>query len=579
MLISRLFRLQVCFFVAFHPFLCRYPPVLHLDVFTGQLAFPIHVHSASTCAVPGSSDCILRKVAWESVKTVTLLTSLFLVIWVAIFTASDLAYIFASNASFCWPRCTLPLLHLSSFHTTAHPTHSSSFLDPSVQRSRPFLSFLAFTIACSLCWIITFAFNTFLSVSNVVLSYCLLSRNSSRINSSIPSTLCTTFPSILIILPLPVASGSIICLVLYRLTRLLRIAVAAPWPASFIKAPWVVILKHPVTLLPCSFNISCTSCALFFCPFHYSSAPYNATACTAATWIRWHPSELNPFVVIKDRTLFWAPLAFAKIFFVWSFRVSILSSHTPSHLVASLLYWTSLLPTRILALIFGSLLLFLGVNNIASGFSTPTWQAFSFAHFCASFTHPSNRCVHSPKSPPSTTHPTSLTNDMPSLPHSSSFSSTLPNNHERYLTKSTSNTGDPCGTPISTSKLSPSFLSIDIITLLSFIKLDTHLTRLASNTIFFILFIKFPFATCGKAFLISINSTATVFPLPHTTSTLFINLPTASVADYLVLHPNCPSWSSCLRSHSSAIAFATTFWTTFPRQFNNVITLYALATP
>ena len=155
------------------------------------------------------------------------------------------------------------------------------------------------------------------------------------------------------------------------------------------------------------------------------------------------------------------------------------------------------------------------MNNIACIFSISNRQAFFFAQFAFSVTHLSNRCVQSPTSSPSAPHATSSTKDIPSLPHSSSFFSTWPNNPKRYITTTTGDTGDPCGTPGPTSILSPPFPSIDKITFLPSVKLSSHLTRSASNPISSIPFIKFPFATCGKAPLTSINSTAAVFPIPH----------------------------------------------------------------
>jgi len=76
----------------------------------------------------------------------------------------------------------------------------------------------------------------------------------------------------------------------------------------------------------------------------------------------------------------------------------------------------------------------------------------------------------------------------------------------------------------------------------------------------------------------AINSTAAVFPFPNASWTLFINRPTASIPDLLSMHLNCPSCSSLLCWHWSAIALAVTFSTTFPGQFDKDITLYALAT-
>jgi len=88
---------------------------------------------------------------------------------------------------------------------------------------------------------------------------------------------------------------------------------------------------------------------------------------------------------------------------------------------------------------------------------------------------------------------------------------------------------------MSASILTSSLLSIDIIPVLSSMKLSTHLMMLASNPISSNLFVKYPFASWGKAPLTSYINTAVVLPIPHVASTLLINLPTTSTANLLLL--------------------------------------------
>ena len=142
-----------------------------LILFLADASVQFIIRSASTCPGPGSSDCIPLKVAWESVKTVTLVNFSFSAVSSAIFIASGMACISTSNASFYQPRCVLLLFHLpSSSQTTAHPTHSSSFLAPSVQRTSPSLSIFASCIACYSSWIITVPVRHVFSIGNVDLS-------------------------------------------------------------------------------------------------------------------------------------------------------------------------------------------------------------------------------------------------------------------------------------------------------------------------------------------------------------------------------------------------------------------------
>jgi len=84
--------------------------------------------------------------------------------------------------------CTNPLCQPCDLDTTTHPSHSSSVLDSSVQRTKLSLFFVAFYSACSSSWIITLPPRLWWLSGNVSYLYHLLLRNSSRIDSSIPLT-------------------------------------------------------------------------------------------------------------------------------------------------------------------------------------------------------------------------------------------------------------------------------------------------------------------------------------------------------------------------------------------------------
>jgi len=254
------------------------------------------------------------------------------------------------------------------------------------------------------------------------------------------------------------------------------------------------------------------------------------------------------------------------------------SSHTSHPRIACVLYWTFGLPTLSWACIFVCLLHLFQINNLTLVLSISNWPAFSYTPLCPSLVHLLSLWMHSAMPSSSTAHTTSSTKDMPSFPYSSSLFSTCLNNPQRYINRRTGDTGDPSRTPISMSILWSLFPFIDKITFLSSMRLSTHPTRSALRPILCILFVKFPFATCEMAPLMSINNTAIVFPLSHISFTLIMNLSTTSTAKLVFLYWTYALWSSRSGLRSYANAFAATVSTTIHRQFNNVATLYALAT-
>ena len=159
------------------------------------------IRIAKTCPGHGSSNCIHFKYVCASAKIVTAVTSCVPQISSIILILSHIAYISTSNTSFCWLICTLLFCHFSTFHATAHSTHSFSFLDLSVQRTKPSVALLSCSLACSSSWILSWPPRLCQLFSKVAYSQWLFLRNSPRINSIISSTLCAIWHSCLIIYP------------------------------------------------------------------------------------------------------------------------------------------------------------------------------------------------------------------------------------------------------------------------------------------------------------------------------------------------------------------------------------------
>jgi hypothetical protein len=80
-------------------------------------------------------------------------------------------------------------------------------------------------------------------------------------------------------------SGRLRSLVVYPSCLASKRLSAGSRAASRIRGPIGVALKAPVIALACWLTSCCKPFSLSFWPRHHSSAPYRATACTAAFWI------------------------------------------------------------------------------------------------------------------------------------------------------------------------------------------------------------------------------------------------------------------------------------------------------
>jgi len=279
---------------------------------------------------------------------------------------SNTAYIFWNNSSFWRPRCILLLFQPPfSSHTTVHSTHWSSSVDPSFHRTRSSLFFSDSSLACSSPWILTLLSSIIRLIAESVQSHPPLLRNSSRTNQPISSTIWWSFPvPFSNIITTPFESGFIICVNIYRLTRLVSYTSAGQRPASFIKPSSGVIPMHLVTPLPCSLNNFRTSWPWLLGIGQHNSAQYIATSWTSTPLIRLHTAKFNPVCTINDDTEICIPPALTYVSFSRFNNVSISCNNIPNHLVTSGFYQTSGLPIINLGVFFGSVLIQLGINSI-----------------------------------------------------------------------------------------------------------------------------------------------------------------------------------------------------------------------
>jgi hypothetical protein len=145
----------------------------------------------------------------------------------------------------------------------------------------------------------------------------------------------------------------------------------------------------------------------------------------------------------SDLTRISAPQALHIILLWCTFRVSWLSSYTPSYLVASRLNFFSTPGATLMVPLICLRWHHLCKNNTASVVSISKTTELLSAHVWLNRAHFSTFILISVIFLPEIYQPTSLTNEMPSTP--STLDSKKGNRHERYIVNRIGYTVDPCG--------------------------------------------------------------------------------------------------------------------------------------
>ena len=275
----------------------------------------------------------------------------------------------------------MPFQDRPSFHATAYPVAPSSSRDPSVNMTSPGLSFSASLFASSRsCWISS-ALNGSGSSSRTVCSV-LVQVRFKAVFSLLPMAVLPPITTFLASSPwgrLSSHSPNRRCLFSSWLDAGLS-------QDSIDSAPRLVVRKAPVVARACWLTSSCSSSArpvvpLTLPPFHHSSAPNMAMDWTHADMTRLQLVGERPILPVSRRSRVIAFLPLFSLVAWCSFSVSCESSHTPSHLVASLLKGTSESPTLTLAA--ATVPFFFRQNIAASVFpwskATPLFPAHSMA--------------------------------------------------------------------------------------------------------------------------------------------------------------------------------------------------------
>jgi len=119
--------------------------------------------------------------------------------------------------------------------------------------------------------------------------------------------------------------------------------------------------------------------------------------------------------------------------------------------------------------------------------------------------------------------------------------------------------------------------SITISTILSDRTLSVHRIRSPSICLTFMKLTSLPFATLGKAALMSMRSTPVMWPFVQAAWALWTMMAMALMADCLFLLPNCLSLCSPRLSALSDNSSVATFSTTFPMQLSRDMERYAFS--
>jgi len=239
---------------------------------------------------------------------------------------------------------------------------------------------------------------------------------------------------------------------------------------------------------------------------HHSSLPNSATAWTHATGTALTLSGTTPYLFVRVRSLASAALA-SCLHRLWcSLSVRCACIQTPSQPVACPLNYMKLSPFLIFTVSFGRgcyLWPRLHVNSAASVLAVSNCSPRLLAYLMLFTAHPSSIVTTWLTSLSVATQPRSSTRDK----HlADTYSSTHLISREVKIAKRIGDTVEPWGTPVSTECLFMALPSITISTVLSERNLSVHHIRSLSICLTFIKLTSLPFATLGKAALISMRS-------------------------------------------------------------------------
>jgi len=285
-------------------------------------------------------------------------------------------------------------------------------------------------------------------------------------------------------------------------------------PDSVISAPRRAVGSTPKMDPACQLRSSWRSTRLTTSwGFHKSSLSYSATTWMQPTWTALTPSGTMPYVMVGVRSLASAALAFFMHRLCCFLNVRCGSIQMPSQHIACVLNSMNPLLTLIVAVSFGRRCFLwpsLCVNSAASILAVSNSSLCQLAHSMLIAAHPSSIETTWSTSLPVATQPRSSTKDSPSA--SDTYHSTHLMSSEVKITKRIGDTGEPCGSPASTGCLSMPLPSIIISSVLSMRTHSIHRIRSPSICLTFIKLTSLPFATLGKAALMSMRSTPVMWP-------------------------------------------------------------------
>jgi len=288
-------------------------------------------------------------------------------------------------------------------------------------------------------------------------------------------------------------------------------------PDSLISAPCGVVGSAPRMDLACrlrrSWRLSHLPTSL---GSHQSSLPYSATAWTHATRTASTLSGTTLYVLVSDRSLASAALAFSMPRLRCSLNVKCASIQTPSQHVGCVLNRMDPFPTLIFADSYGRRCFLwprLRVNSGTSVFAVWNCSPCLLAHSMLFAAHLLSIETTWLTLLPVATQLRSSTKDSPAA--FETYSSTNLLSPEVKIAKRIGDTGEPRGTPASTRCHSMALPSIIISTVLSDSKLSVHRTRSPSICLTFSKLTSRPFAKLGKATLISTRITPVMWPFVH----------------------------------------------------------------